>query len=250
MRRSARSPDGRMSIIDHLEELRRRLIISAAAYVTAAVVAFIFYEPILDLLKLPLDQGGKIGEFVVEDVFVTGIATAFVLRVKVSLFAGLVLALPVLLYQLWRFITPGLEQNEKRYALPFVASSMVLFAIGTWFAFLILPTGIRFLLGFTSPEQGVKPLILLGEYLSFVNFTILAFGVTFEFPLLLIFLALAGVLTSRALAGARRIAIVVIVVVAAIATPSQDPVSQIVLALPLYLLYEISILVIRFALKR
>lgn len=239
-----------MTLLEHLQELRDRLIVSAAAYLVAVIIAFIFYEPILDLLKMPLDSGGRIGEFVVEDVFVTGIATAFVLRVKVSLFAGVILALPVLLYELWRFVTPGLERTERRYALPFVGSSLVLFAIGTWFAFLILPTGIRFLLGFTSPEQGVKPLILLGEYLSFVNFTILAFGVTFEFPLLLIFLALAGVLTSRKLSQMRRMAIVVIVIVAAVATPSQDPVSQIVLAAPLYILYETSILVIRFVLKR
>lgn len=239
-----------MSILDHLEELRFRIFMMVGAYIVGTAIAWAFYEPILELLKAPLDSGGKIGEFQVEDLFVTGITTAFVLRFKVALFGGLVIALPVLLFQLWRFVTPGLERRERRFALPFVVTSVSLFALGSWFAFLVLPTGIRFLLGFTAPEQGVKPLILLSEYLSFVTFTILAFGVTFEFPLLLIFLAMAGVLTSRQLSKARRAAVVGIFVVAAVATPSQDPVSQLILALPLYLLYEASILVIRFGLKR
>jgi sec-independent protein translocase protein TatC len=248
--RTPRNPDGTMSLLDHLEELRYRILMSVAAYVVATAIAWAFYEPILRLLKSPLDAGGRIGEFQVDDLFVTGITTAFVLRFKVALFGGLVIALPVLLYHLWRFVTPGLERRERRYALPFVLSSVGLFALGTWFAFIVLPTGIRFLLGFTAPEQGVKPLILLSEYLSFVTFTIMAFGVTFEFPLLLIFLAVACVLSSRQLAKARRAAIVGIFVVAAVATPSQDPVSQLILAAPLYLLYEASILIVRFGLKR
>lgn len=239
-----------MTLIEHLEELRRRIVISAIAYILASIVAFIFYEPILALLKSPLDSGGRIGDFVVSDLFVSGIATAFTLRMKVSLFAGVVLALPILLFQVWRFVTPGLEPTEKRYALPFVASSVVLFAIGTWVAFLVLPTGIRFLLGFTDPAGGVKPLIFLAEYLSFVMKTILAFGLSFEFPLLLVFLALAGVITSRRLRTMRRGAIVVIAILGAVATPSQDPLSMIILAAPLYVLYEASILVIRFGLKR
>lgn len=250
LRRTPRSPDGSMSILEHLEELRFRILASLVAYIVATAVAFAFYEPLLDLLKTPLDSGGKIGDFKVDDLFVTGITTAFTLRLKVALFGGVVLALPVLLFQLWRFVTPGLDKREKRFALPFVLSSVALFALGTWFAFIVLPTGIHFLLGFTAPEQGVKPLILLGEYLSFVTFTILAFGVTFEFPLLLVFLALAGVLTSRKLSSMRRAAVVLIFVVAAVATPSQDPVSQLVLAAPLYLLYEVSILVIKYALKK
>lgn len=239
-----------MSLIEHLEELRRRIIISALAYVVATMVAFALYEPILAILKGPLDAGGRIGDFAVSDLFVSGIATAFMLRMKVSLFAGVVLALPVLLYQVWRFVTPGLEPTEKRYALPFVGSSVVLFALGAWFAFLILPTGIHWLLGFTDPAGGVKPLIFLSDYLSFVMLMILAFGVSFEFPLLLVFLALAGALGSRRLRDWRRGAIVVIALVGAVATPSQDPLSMIILSVPLYALYELSIVVIRFGLKR
>jgi sec-independent protein translocase protein TatC len=236
-----------MSVIEHLEELRFRIIASMAAVVLGAIIAYVLYEPILDFLLGPIDSAGRIGEVKVENVYVSGIATGFLLRIKVSAFAGLIFGLPVVLFQLWRFITPGLESREKRYAIPFVASALALFALGAFIAFRILPVGIQFLLSFTEPAE---PLIQLPEYLNFVILMVLAFGISFEFPLVLVFLALAGLLSSRTLAGRRRIAVLMAFVVAAVATPGGDPLSQTAMAVPLYILYEASILVIRFVLKR
>lgn len=231
-----------MSVIDHLEELRRRLVICIVAFVVTTAVAYAFYQPILDFLLEPVISKR------VPAVYASGITTAFVVRLKVSIFAGFILALPVTLYQLWRFITPGLESHEKRYAIPFVASSLGLFALGTWFAFLVLPTGIRFLLAFASGP--LQPLIFIDQYLSFLMFMIIAFGVSFEFPLVLVFLAGVGILSSGALRKKRRMALFAAFVVAAVATPSGDPYSMTAMAVPLYILYEVSILVVRFGLKK
>ena len=181
-------------------------------------------------------------------VMCTAIVTAFVVRIKVSFFVGFIGALPVLLFQFWRFITPGLEPREKRYAIPFVGASLGLFALGTLFAFLVLPTGIRFLLTFASSP--LEPLIRIDEYLSFLMFMILAFGVSFEFPLVLVFLAGVGIMPSARLRKYRRHAVMGAAIVGAVATPSQDPYSMVVMAVPLYILYEISILVIRYAMKK
>lgn len=241
-----------MTVVQHLDELRYRLIVSIIAFAIGSIVAYVVYKPVLQFLKAPLDEavrGGAVGSKVREelDLYVTGVATGFIIRIKTSAFAGVVLALPVLLFQFWRFITPGLEPRERKFAIPFVVSALGLFSLGAYIAFLILPLGIKFLLGFVSPAE---PLIHLTEYLSFVFLMILAFGVTFEFPLVLVFLAMADLLSSARLRKARRAAFFIMFVVAAVATPSGDPLSQTVMAVPLYLLYEVSILVIRFGLKK
>jgi sec-independent protein translocase protein TatC len=232
-----------MTVVEHLEELRRCLIISLLAVLAGTVVAYIVYKPILAFLLHPVISKQ------VPQVYYSGIVTGFLIRVKVSMFVGVVMALPVILWQIWRFVTPGLEPNEKRYAIPFVVSSLGLFALGTFFAFLILPVGIKWLLTFTiGPHTG--PFIFVDQYLSFLMFMILAFGVSFEFPLLLVFLAGVGVLSSAKLRRYRRHAILGTAIVAAVATPSQDPYSMVVMWVPLYILYEISILVIRRAMKK
>lgn len=238
-----------MSVVDHLEELRYRIFICLGAYVVLAVVAYFLYKPILNLMLHPLRRSGTVGSIKGSDlqVYLGGIATGFILRMKTSAFAGLVFALPVVLYQLWRFVTPGLEPRERKFAMPFVISAVGLFVLGGYIAFLIMPLGIHWLLGFVAPA---RPLIQLNEYMSFVFLLILAFGISFEFPLLLVSLAGVGILSSRQLSKARRAAILTAFVIAAVATPSQDPISQIVMAVPLYILYELSILVIRFGLKR
>jgi sec-independent protein translocase protein TatC len=231
-----------MSVIEHLEELRRRIIIGLLAVLVTTTLSYVFYEHILDFLLDPVISKR------VPAVFVSGIVTAFLVRLKVSLFTGFVFALPVLLFQLWRFITPGLEPREKRYAVPFVVGSLGLFALGTFFAFLILPTGIKFLLSFASGP--LQPLIMVDQYLSFLMFMILAFGISFEFPLVLVFLAAAGILSSAQLRAKRRHAVMGAAIVGAVATPSQDPYSMIVMAVPLYILYELTILVIRWFMKK
>jgi sec-independent protein translocase protein TatC len=236
-----------MTLVEHLEELRYRLFVCVGAYVVMAIVAYFVYKPILSFMLHPLRAGGKIGSTTVQDVYVTGIATGFILRLKTSAFAGVVFALPIFLYQLWRFITPGLQPKERKFAIPFVISALALFALGGYIAFLLLPIGIHWLLGFVAPA---KPLIHLTEYMSFVFLMILAFGISFEFPLLLVSLAGVGILSSRQLGSFRRGAILTAFIIAAVATPSQDPISQVVMAVPLYILYELSILVIRYGLKR
>jgi sec-independent protein translocase protein TatC len=212
------------------------------AFVVATGLAFVFYNPILKFLAGPVLSKR------VPVLYVTGIVTAFLVRVKVSMFAGFLLSLPVSLYQLWRFVTPGLEPKEKRYAIPFVVSSLVLFALGGLVAWLVLPTGIHFLLGFASGP--LRPLIQIDQYLSFIMFMVIAFGVSFEFPLLLVFLAGVGVIDSAKLRKYRRHAAVIATIVGAVATPSQDPYSQIAMTVPLYILYELTILVIRYAMKK
>lgn len=244
-----------MTVVEHLDELRYRLIVSVIAIAVGAVVAYALYQPLLDFLLHPLvEGGGKIGEVKVIDpetgkplVYVPGVATAFFLRLRISGFAGLAFALPVVLYQLWRFVTPGLHPREKRYAIPFVVCAIGLFALGTFLAFQVLPAGLQFLLSFVPPAE---PLIQLTEYINFTIFAILGFGIAFQFPLLLIFLGMIDVLPSRTLASKRRMAVLLCFVVGALATPGGDPVTQSVLAAALYVLYEISILVIRFVLKR
>jgi len=238
-----------MSLVEHLEELRYRLFVCIGAYVVLAVVAYFLYKPILNFMLHPLHHSGTVGHIKGSDlqVYLGGIATGFILRVKTSAFAGLIFALPVILYQLWRFVTPGLEPRERKFALPFVLSAVGLFVLGGYIAFLILPLGIHWLLGFVAPAQ---PLIQLTEYMSFVFLLILAFGISFEFPLLLVSLAGVGILSSQQLSKARRAAILTAFIIAAVATPSQDPISQVVMAVPLYILYELSILVIRYGLKR
>ncbi|HEX9774786.1 MAG TPA: twin-arginine translocase subunit TatC [Actinomycetota bacterium] len=235
-----------MTVLEHLEEFRRRLIISLAAVLAGGIIAYVLYVPILDFLRSPLDEAGEIGGVSV-NLYLSGVTTGFVLRLKVSAFAGVILALPVVMFQLWRFITPGLDRRERRYAIPFVVSAVVLFALGTYMAFLVMPVGIKFLLGFVEPAE---PLLQLPEYLSFVMVMVIGFGAAFEFPLVLVFLGLVGVVSSRALGKRRRLALLLAFVVAAFATPSGDPLTQTMMAVPLYILYELSIVVIRFVLKR
>lgn len=235
-----------MTIIEHLEELRHRLVVSAFALFVGSIVGYIFYDQILDLLKFPLGEGGKIAGFTV-NLSVRGVTSAFLVRIKVAIFAGAVLALPVVLFQLWRFITPGLEPREKRYALPFVLGSLGLFSLGAVFAYLTLSPAIGFLLGFA---KDLEPIIFIDEYVGFVMFMVLAFGITFELPMVILFLGAAGIVSSTRLRKLRRHALVGSAVIAAVATPSQDPYTLVLMAVPLYLMYEIALLIIRFGMKK
>lgn len=237
----------RMTVVEHLTELRHRLFVSVLAFVGGSIVAYIFYDTILRLLTMPLDKGGNIAGVHVEGLSVSGVTTAFLVQLKVSIFAGLMLALPVILFQLWRFITPGLEKKEKRYAIPFVAGSVGLFAAGAVVAYMTLPSALGFLLGFT---KGFKPIIFVNEYVGFVTFMVLAFGITFELPMVLIALAGVGIVTSAWMKKYRRHAVVVCFIIGAVATPSQDPYTNTLMAVPLYLLFEVSYLIVRFVMRK
>jgi sec-independent protein translocase protein TatC len=227
--------DGRMTVVEHLTELRQRLVYSLMAIGAGAVLCFVFFEPIIALMVRPYEnQTDKV-------LYFTGPLEAFLTRMKVAGYGGLVLASPVVLWHLWRFVTPGLYPHEKRYAIPFVVSSVVLFLCGATVAVLTLPKALSFLLGVGGPK--LEPLLTAGNYLSLVFMMLLAFGAAFEFPVLMTFLLLARVLTTRQLRSWRRYSFLVIVVFAAIITPSQDPFSLFAMVFPMYVLYEAAILV-------
>ena len=228
-----------MSIVEHLSELRRRLIISAVAVAVGAIVAFVFYDQILAFLIKPycdtLPAGRKC------TLFITDPLEGFATRLKVATWAGVLLASPVVLFQFWRFITPGLNPNEKRYAVPFVGSSVILFCLGALLARLTFPKALDFLLAVGGDD--LQAILSPSKYLRLVILVALAFGVAFLFPVLLVFLQLANVLSSRRLATWRRQAVVVIFVIAAVITPSQDPYSLFAMAVPMYIFYEASIII-------
>ena len=225
-----------MSLVAHLTELRRRLVVSVLAIAVGAVAGFVLYGPILRLLVEPYVQAtGK------TTLFITDPLEGFSTRLKVAGYAGFVVATPVLLWQLWRFVTPGLERRERRLALPCVACGALLFCVGAGLAFYTLPRALEFLVEIGG--QNIETLFSPSRYLRLVTFMMLAFGLTFEFPIVLVFLQLAGVLSSRRLRRWRRATVVFIFAFVAVVTPSQDPYSLFALAVPMYLFYEVSILV-------
>ena len=225
-----------MSLVEHLPELRRRLVIAAVAVVVGGAVGFLLYDTILGVLVGPYRDITHQRALLITDPL-EGFAT----RLKVAGFTGFVLASPVVLWQLWRFVTPALHRRERRYAIPFVLSSIVLFLLGGAIALLTFKQALQFLVGVGG--HNLTPLFTPSKYLGLMMLMIVAFGVSFEFPVLLVFLQLAGVLTSRRLRKWRRPALVVIVAFAAVITPSQDPYSLFAMALPMYVFYEGSIVV-------
>ena len=249
LRRRSRRSRKSMTVIEHLDELRSRLIKSVVAFVVISVAAFFFFEPILKFLleplcELPAELLGPQGCRLIG----TSPTEPFQVRLKVTALAGIVFSAPVWLYQIWAFVTPGLTTKEKRYAIPFVVVSALLFAIGTTFAYLTLRPGLRFLIALG--EGQITSFFQADRYLNFVGFMFLGFGAAFELPLLLFFLGLADVVSVDALRHHRRSAIVAITFIAAIVTPSQDPYTMMLMAVPLYLMYELVILLLRIIKRR
>jgi sec-independent protein translocase protein TatC len=249
-RRRQQDTSGTMTVVEHLTELRRRLVISVLALLAGMIGGWFLYPSVFNLALKPFCSFMKVHPGVALDprdpckvVFLT-ITEPFITKIKVVAFLGLVMALPVILYQLWRFITPGLTEKERRYAVPFVVSSLVLFSLGALMAYVTLPKGLNFLLGFAGTAQ-IKFVMSTGKYLGFVMLILLAFGAAFEFPLILISLTLVGILSSRKLRDWRRYALVFIAVVAAVITPSQDWFTMTALMVPLIIFYELSILIAR-----
>ena len=236
-RRADRPAPDAMTLTEHLTELRRRVLVSVAAFVVAATVAFLGYNWILAGLKHPYCQVAPTHC----GFYVTGPLDGLALRIKIAAYGGIFLASPVWLWELWRFITPGLNPREKKYAVPFILATIGLFTLGATVAFLIFPHALAWLdsIGGPSLNQILDP----NKYLSLIILLMVAFGVTFEFPVLLVSLELAGVLTPRQLSSWRRWAIIGIVVLAGVITPSSDPFSMLAMAVPLYVFYELSILI-------
>ena len=233
---------GRMTLVEHLTELRRRIVICAIAIAVGAIVGFLLYNRILHLLSHPYAEVTKKRcppngcNLVATDPL-----APFIVRLKVSTYSGLVIALPVVLWQLWRFITPGLNPKEKRYAIPFILSSIVLFVVGGAVAWLTFPKALDFLIKIGGGD--ISTFFTADKYLTFISLMIVAFGVSFEFPVVLVFLMLARVLKTSTLRKYRRHAVVGITAFAAVITPSQDPYSLFFMAAPMYLFYEGSILI-------
>lgn len=248
-RKSPEEREGSMSLIDHLKELRHRLLICVWALLAGSVAGFFLYTPVMRIIKSPYcdflrdhpDKTPLKGQGC--SLFFLGAIDGFLITVKVIVFLALVVALPVILYQLWAFIVPGLTSRERKWAIPFVVVSVLLFVFGGFAAYLTLPAALNFLLGVGG--DFVSPLLTVDKYIGFVIFTILAFGLGFEFPILLISLSAAGVLTNETMRRYRRQVILGLAIFAAVITPSPDPISMLALLIPLYLFYEGAIIVSR-----
>ena len=246
-RTSTPSDDGRMSLMEHLIELRSRIIKCAIAVSIGTVLGWLLYQPVLGVLRAPLEDLAT-ADNVSDTLLVLDPLEGFMLRIKMSAYIGIAVAMPFLLWQLWRFVSPGLYQNERRYATAFVGSATVLFVMGAAVAYYTLPEALGFLqsVGGDDLFYQYSP----QKYLTLILYMMLAFGLGFEFPILLVFLQLVGVIQPQQLREFRRFGIVIIFVIAAIITPSADPISLIALALPMVVFYEISILLGRLIVRR
>jgi sec-independent protein translocase protein TatC len=199
-----------------------------------SAIGFYFATPIIGILVAPLPEG---------QLQFTGLGDAFFINVKIAIVVGIILAMPIILYQVWAFIAPGLTADEKRMVRPWIPIALVFFAMGVAIAYVVLPYAVQFLLQFSS--EYLNPLITAGPYFDFVTTLFLAFGLIMEFPILLFGLSRVGIVTSKRLASSRRVALLVIAVFAAAATPGGDLVSPFVLGGTMYLLFEGTIFAIR-----
>lgn len=230
-----------MPLTDHLRELRSRLVKSGIAIVLGMVLGWIAYPQIFDLLSQPFEGAVAQAQAEGRDVTLalTGVADPFVLQLQIAAITGVVISSPIWLYQLWRFVTPGLHSHEKRWGLAFVAVATPLFLAGTVLAYLVLPIGLEILLGFT-PEN-VENIVSVDRYLSFFLRTVVVFGVGFLTPLFIVALNFAGILTGKRLVSWWRWIIFIVFIFAAIATPTGDPINLALLAGPILILVAIAV---------
>ena len=230
-----------MPLVEHLRELRSRLVKATLAIVVGIVIGWMYYDPIFAWLAEPfeavVEQARAEGREVT--LALTGVADPFVLQLQVSAVAGLLLSSPVWLYQLWRFVTPGLRRHERRWAIGFVVVAVPLFATGVLLAYWVLPYGLQILFGFTP--QNVENIVSVDRYLSFFIRMVIVFGVGFLAPLILVLLNFAGVLTGKKLLSWWRWIIFITFIFAAVATPTGDPINMLLLAGPILLLMTIAI---------
>ena len=243
MSSSELSPDEAMSIMEHLSELRMRIVRSMLAVVVGIIVLLATYDPVKRFLTQPYrNLCSSNPEFNCDgSLFALGPIDGFSARMKVSAYGGLVLALPVVLWQIWQFVVPALSKKEKKYAIPFMASSVVLFSAGAILAYWTLDKALEFLIAWSGSD--VNQAYQITKYMSLVTFMMLAFGVGFLSPVLLVFLQLANVVAPKTLIKQWRIAIMAIFVAAAVITPSGDPFTLMALSGPLIVLYLLSVLV-------
>jgi sec-independent protein translocase protein TatC len=241
-RKGAEGDAAQMTLMDHLRELRNRLIKSVIVIVLGGIVCYVFYDQIFRLAIHPYCiavQGTK------HDcqLYLPDLLNGFLLRMKVATYGGLIVALPVILWQLWRFIMPALYKKERRWAISFVGSSVLLFALGAVLAYYTLPAMYQWLASNSGPTDQLVVIQSADRYFWLSAMMMLGFGIGFEFPIILVALQLVGILDTSTLAHFRRQAVVIIVVVVAVITPGGDPISLIALSVPMYLFYELSILI-------
>lgn len=224
-----------MPLREHVRELRNRTFKAALGLAAGGMLGWFLYEPVFQALQRPilLIQGRT------ADLNFGDVAGAFDLKIQVSVFIGVIISSPVWLYQIWAFITPGLTRRERRYAMVFVAAAVPLFLLGVYLAWRVLPNAVRFLFEFAP--TGTTSLIDVRGYLSFVMRVMLAFGIAFLLPVFLVALNFAGLLSAAALARGWRIAVFLVFLFAAVATPSPDAVSMLVLAFPMVGLYLVAL---------
>src|SRR5579875_3130827 len=243
LRRRKHNPEGRMSVLDHMRELRRRLIWIVLIVAAGAVLGWYLYNPIIHFLEHPycsVNATHRFGNKHNCDLIFFGPLDGFTTRLKVSVIAGAVFTGPLWLYQIWAYITPGLRKNERKYTILFIITSTLLFAAGMTLAYLVLSKGLNILLG--QSGTGVTALLTVNAYLSFVTLMLVVFGAAFELPLLVVMANLAGVLSAKVLKKSQRIGVFLIFLFAAVATPSTDPFTMCAMALPMVLLFEGSVL--------
>ncbi len=233
--RGASGDESTMSLVGHLTELRSRIVRSALAVAAGSVLGFIVSERAITILRAPIPTNSPL--------YFTGLGDAFIIRMKIAIVIGVILAMPVILYQIWSFVAPGLTIQERRVVRPWVPLALAFFALGVAIAYIILPFAAQFLLSFTTPD--FQPLITAGAYFDFVTTLFLAFGLVMEFPILLFGLSRVGILTSGRLRSSRRMVILGIAIFAAVVTPGGDLVSPFVLGVTMYILFEATIVAIR-----
>ena len=224
-----------MSLSGHLVELRNRIFISVASLIPGSILGFIFSGEIVHILIAPLPKGDHLVAF--------GLTEPFMIDMQIAVVCGVILAMPVILFQFWRFISPGLTPQERSTARPWVPLALAFFALGVGVAYFILPYAAGFL--FTFQTQDIQLMLSASSYFGFISILFLAFGLVMEFPIVLVLLSKVGVVTSRGLRKSRRMAVLGIVVVSELITPGADFVSPSVMAVTLYGLYEVSIILIR-----
>jgi sec-independent protein translocase protein TatC len=228
-------PETVMSLVDHLAELRNRIIWSVLAIIVGAIVGFLTGEPIIAFLRSPLPSDTPL--------FFTGVGDPFAIRIRIAVVVGIILAMPVILWNIWRFVSPGLTASERRSILPWIPAALAFFLLGVGIAYIVLPFAAAFLLSFETAD--LQALLTAREYFDFVSTMFLAFGLLMEFPILLVGLSRVGIVTSDRLRRSRRVIVLGIAIFAAAATPGGDLVSPTVLGVTLYALFEGTVFVIR-----
>jgi sec-independent protein translocase protein TatC len=231
-------------LVDHLEELRLRIIWSAAAWIVGGMVSFANLGTIIDLLKRPLELYTKAKGIEVELISLR-VTEQLSASFMVAALGGLILAMPILIYQVWAFVAPGLTKRERGFAFPFIGGSILAFVAGISFAYFVaLPFAMQFLIDFLP---GVKATLTIGDYVSDVVTPLAVFGLLFQLPVLMFLIAKIGIISSQFFIAQRRIAVFAIVVIAAVVTPTSDPVNLALASVPLVILYELGIVLAKLA---